>query len=184
MNARLTQRQEAALALFLEALYSRLKAEKVLHLATDTFSASPNAAALASVGRVGKALMQRKDDYDKALRQLKAKGVTLNDHVLWGTVSIDVLYKGAGKLFLYEGVYLEDERGIGLLVYTGNIATDYREALLRCFGDVLPGASCYTAAVHSGMLFHENAPVLGELLAYRPGNSPADHEGRPARSRK
>lgn len=118
----------AKIETMLDAIYNRLMAEKIS----------------------GTCPPEVRGAYDQARNSLAESGVSLNAFLFWGVCTVDVLHEGSGESFTYQGVLLQDQRGTELVINTGNIAADYRHALLRCFGAVTPGASVYLAVARSG----------------------------------
>lgn len=151
--------QKAAFDAYLEAVYDRIKAEK-LKLPAPT-------------------------NYDPALEAVRGAGVDLNAHVMWLATSIDVIHtfvRATPPLledsFVYEGVLLRDEKEHELLIFSGDIAADYREGLLRCFGSVDPGSSCWMVVARSKILEIVDDLALGSLLAYKEGFGHQSHDSK------
>lgn len=154
LESNLTERQRLALDAYLGAVYARLLAEK------------------------------RREDrpagYNDALDAVRTSGAEINDHVMWLATSVDVLHTGRDEDFCYQGVLIRDEKEIELLIFTGDIAADYRSALLRCFGSVEPGTSVWQVVPRSGCLIVAHDEALGSVLAYKEGFGPASHRSEKA----
>ena len=156
-NPELNPAQHAAFEEFLTALYEKLAAQK---------------------SKPGKVPTVVQAEYEQAASKLTDLGVDLKDMVLWGTCSLDVLHSGREESFVYHGCLLRDEREVELLVYSGNIQHDYTEALLRCFGEVEVGSSCWKVIARSGCLQASTDPAVGSILAYRVGCDPESHKSQ------
>ncbi len=148
----MNQTQKDAFAEYLEAVYQRGLAEKRGEACPATYGASMIA--------------------------LACTGLDLNDHVMWLPASVDVLHEGREESFVYQGILLRDDKERELLIFSGNVATDYREALLRCFGGFEVGSSVWMVVPRSGCLIVQEDPVFGSTLAYKEGFGPDSHLSR------